>query len=100
MARVAMELRILGPLEIAGENGPVDLRATKHRRLLAAQEPTEPADTKLIDYLEMWEKGEYALALQVLEFQIEKATRLSPRWLRDRSELRAGARCRQMPSTS
>ena len=36
MARVAMELRILGPLEIAGENGPVDLRAAKHRRLLAA----------------------------------------------------------------
>ena len=33
---VAMELRILGPLEIAGENGPVDLRAAKHRRLLAA----------------------------------------------------------------
>ena len=31
-----MELRILGPLEIAGENGPVDLRAAKHRRLLAA----------------------------------------------------------------
>ena len=25
-----------GPLEIAGENGPVDLRAAKHRRLLAA----------------------------------------------------------------
>ena len=31
-----MELRILGPLEVAGENGPVDLRAAKHRRLLAA----------------------------------------------------------------
>jgi predicted ATPase/DNA-binding SARP family transcriptional activator len=31
-----MELRVLGPLEIAGENGPVDLRAAKHRRLLAA----------------------------------------------------------------
>ena len=31
-----MELRILGPLEIAGENGPIDLRAAKHRRLLAA----------------------------------------------------------------
>ena len=31
-----MELRILGPLEIAGENGPVDLPAAKHRRLLAA----------------------------------------------------------------
>jgi predicted ATPase/DNA-binding SARP family transcriptional activator len=31
-----MELRILGPLEIAGEHGPVDLRAAKHRRLLAA----------------------------------------------------------------
>ncbi len=35
-AQVAMELRILGPLEVAGENGPVDLRAAKHRRLLAA----------------------------------------------------------------
>src|SRR5690348_2202078 len=31
-----MEVRILGPLEVAGENGPVDLRAAKHRRLLAA----------------------------------------------------------------
>ena len=31
-----MELRVLGPLEVAGENGPVDLRAPKHRRLLAA----------------------------------------------------------------
>jgi len=33
---MAMEVRILGPLEVAGENGPVDLRAAKHRRLLAA----------------------------------------------------------------
>ena len=31
-----MELRVLGPLEISGENGPVDLPASKHRRLLAA----------------------------------------------------------------
>ena len=31
-----MELRVLGPLEISGENGPVDLPAAKHRRLLAA----------------------------------------------------------------
>jgi predicted ATPase/DNA-binding SARP family transcriptional activator len=31
-----MELRVLGPLEIAGSDGPVDLRAAKHRRLLAA----------------------------------------------------------------
>ena len=31
-----MELRILGPIEVTGENGPVDLRAAKHRRLLAA----------------------------------------------------------------
>jgi predicted ATPase/DNA-binding SARP family transcriptional activator len=33
---VGIELRILGPLEVTGENGPVDLRAAKHRRLLAA----------------------------------------------------------------
>ena len=31
-----MELRVLGPLEISGENGPVELPAAKHRRLLAA----------------------------------------------------------------
>ena len=31
-----MEVRVLGPLEISGENGPVDLPAAKHRRLLAA----------------------------------------------------------------
>ena len=31
-----MELRVLGPLEVSGENGPVDLPAAMHRRLLAA----------------------------------------------------------------
>lgn len=31
-----MELRVLGPLELVGENGPVSLPAAKHRRLLVA----------------------------------------------------------------
>jgi predicted ATPase/DNA-binding SARP family transcriptional activator len=33
---VAIEVRILGPLEIVGDDGPVTLGAPKHRRLLAA----------------------------------------------------------------
>ena len=31
-----MELRVLGPLEVVGENGSIPLPAAKHRRLLAA----------------------------------------------------------------
>lgn len=31
-----MELRVLGALEVVGENGPIPLPAAKHRRLLAA----------------------------------------------------------------
>lgn len=49
--------------------------------------PTPVPDPPL-DYLEMWEKGEYGLAIKALETQIEKARRLPPRWLLDRAELR------------
>lgn len=55
-------------------------------------EPSEAAPTPTpvppLDYLEMWEKGEYGLALKALETQIEKARRLPPRWLLDRADLR------------
>ena len=74
-----MELRVLGPLEIAGENGPVDLRAAKHRRLLAALTLARGqacSTDALVDAL--WGASPPASAMKLLQVYVSQLRKALP----------------------
>ncbi len=78
-----MRLRVLGPLEVVGDDGPVLLRAAKHRALLAALSLARGRTTstdELIDAL--WGETPPASASKLLQVYVSQLRRTLPEGVR------------------
>jgi predicted ATPase/DNA-binding SARP family transcriptional activator len=72
-----MELRVLGPVELVGADGPVSLAAPKHRRLLAAL-AIRPGETASSDALidAVWGAAAPPSARKVLQVYVSQLRKL------------------------
>ncbi|HEX7105724.1 MAG TPA: BTAD domain-containing putative transcriptional regulator [Acidothermaceae bacterium] len=74
-----VEIRVLGPLEVVGDGGPIALAARKHRQLLAAlvvaPEVVRPADA-LIDAL--WPQAPPRSADKLLQVYVSQLRKVLP----------------------
>jgi predicted ATPase/DNA-binding SARP family transcriptional activator len=75
-----VEIRVLGPLEVVGDDGPVALRAAKHRQLLAAL-LIRVGETRSTDALieALWGASPPATAPKLLQVYISRLRKALPR---------------------